>query len=189
MLPVLVRWVQTYLYCVAPPALRLGSVLLIFGPFYCRSCGRYPYTLRLDWARLLCCGFGGWYPSYRCPPFIRLVGVAVIITDAGRSRGPNLAVCWHTDITATCSRDTTTIYLPPKLLYASFPSRHLPPHPLLPLPSLQTASNNISTSEEAGYSGQAEVFHAPQPACPRDRESSLEIPRLETGGTTGGWFR
>ena len=40
----------------------------------------------------------------------------------------------------------------------------------------------MSTSEEAGYSGQAEVFHAPQPGCPRDRESSLEVPRLETGG-------
>ena len=56
-----------------------------------------------------------------------------------------------------------------------------PPSPtaLLPLPSLQTTSN-ISASEEAGYSGQAEVFHAPQPGCPRDRESSLEILRLET---------
>ena len=57
------------------------------------------------------------------------------------------------------------------------------------LPSLQTTSNNMCTSEEAGYSGQAEVFHAPQPGCPRDRERSLEIPRLETGGTTGGAFR
>ena len=42
----------------------------------------------------------------------------------------------------------------------------------------------MSTSEEAGFSEQAEVFHAPQPGCPRDRESSLEIPQLETGGTT-----
>ena len=46
MLPVLVRWVQTYLYCVAPPALRLGSVLPIFGPFYCGPfyCGRAGVT-------------------------------------------------------------------------------------------------------------------------------------------------
>ena len=81
---------------------------------------------------------------------------------------------------ATYSRNITTIYRPPYLLYASFSSRHLFPHPLLPLPSIQTTSN-MSTSEEAGYSGQAEVFHAPQSGCPRDRESSLEIPRLETG--------
>ena len=89
--------------------------------------------------------------------------------------------------TATRSRNTT-IYPPSLLLYASFSSRHLPPHPLLPLPTIQTTSN-MSTSVEAGYSGQGEVFHAPQPGCPRDRESSLEIPRLETGGTTGGGFR
>ena len=50
-------------------------------------------------------------------------------------------------------------------------------------------TSNMSISEEAGYSRQAEVFHAPQPGCPRDRESSLEIPRLETGETTGGGFR
>ena len=73
--------------------------------------------------------------------------------------------------------------------HASFPSRHLPPYPLLPLPSLQTKSNNMSTSEDAGYSVQVEVFHVPQAECPRDRESALEIPRLETGGTTGGGFR
>ena len=90
--------------------------------------------------------------------------------------------------TAAYSRDTTTIYFPPYLLYASFPSRHTPPHPLLPLPSIQTTSN-MSTSEEAAYSEQAEVFHSPQPGCPRDRESSLEIPGLETGGTTRGGFR
>ena len=52
--------------------------------------------------------------------------------------------------------------------------------PLLPLASLQTTSN-MSTSEEEGYSEKVEVFHAPQPGCPRDRESSLEIPLLETG--------
>ena len=40
MMPVLVQWVQTYLYCAAPPLLRLGSVLPIFGPFYCGLCGR-----------------------------------------------------------------------------------------------------------------------------------------------------
>ena len=59
MLPGQVRWVQTYLDCVAPPALRVGSVRPIFGRFNCGSCGRYPYTLRLDWVLLLCCGFGG----------------------------------------------------------------------------------------------------------------------------------
>ena len=85
-------------YCVAP---RLGSALPIFGRIFCGSCGRYPYTLRSDWAMLLCCGFGGWYPSYRCPPFILLIDVVATITDAGRSRGPYLAVGWHTDITAT----------------------------------------------------------------------------------------
>ena len=90
--------------------------------------------------------------------------------------------------TATWSRDKTT-YLPSKLLYASFPSRHFLLDPLLPLPSVQTTSNNIFTSEEAGYSGQAEVFHAPQPGCPRDRERSLEISRLEKGGINGGGFR
>ena len=92
------RWVQTYLYCAAPPALRLGSVLPIFGCFYCGLCWRYPYTLRSDWALLLCCGFGGWYPSYRFPPFIRLVDMVATITDAGWSQGPYLAVCWNTDI-------------------------------------------------------------------------------------------
>ena len=66
------------------------------------------------------------------------MGAAIIHTDTGRSRGPYLAVCWHTDITATCSRDTTTIYLPPSLLHASFPSRNPSPVPLLLLPSLQT---------------------------------------------------
>ena len=40
MLPVLVRWVQMYLYCAPPPVLRLGSALPVFGPFYCSSCGR-----------------------------------------------------------------------------------------------------------------------------------------------------
>ena len=90
--------------------------------------------------------------------------------------------------TATCSSDTTTIYLYPWLFYASFSSRPLPTHTLFPLPSLQTSSS-MPTSEEAGYSGQAEVFHAPQPGCPRDRESSPDIPRLENGGTTGGGFR
>ena len=29
-MPVSVPWVQTFLYCVAPPALRLGSVLPMF---------------------------------------------------------------------------------------------------------------------------------------------------------------
>ena len=151
-----------------PPALRLGSVLPIFGPFHCGSCGRYPYTLRSDWALLLCCGFGGLCLSYRCPPLTLLVGMGAAITDSRRSRGPYLAVCWHMDIptmgsggcasqrwaakvtelnrhttrmkirgsavsqsfifphppederrennnsnnTATCSRDTTTTYLP-----------------------------------------------------------------------------
>ena len=90
MMPVLVRWVQTYVYCVAPPALRLGSVLPIFGCFHCGSCGRYPYTLRSDWAPLLCCGFGGWCPSYHCPRYIRLVVVAATMTDAGRNQGPYL---------------------------------------------------------------------------------------------------
>ena len=85
--------------------------------------------------------------------------------------------------TSTCSKISVSI-----ALNVSFPSHHLPPHALLPLPSLQTTSS-MSTSEEAGYSRQAEVFHAPQPGCPRDRESSLEIPRLETGGITGGGFR
>ena len=38
-----------------------------------------------------------------------------------------------------------------------------PPSPttLLPMPSLQTTSNNMSTSEEVGYSEKAGVFHAP----------------------------
>ena len=47
----------------------------------------------------------------------------------------------------------------------------------------------MSTSEEMASSGQAEVFHEPQPGYPRDRESSLEIPRLETGRTPGGKFQ
>ena len=51
--------------------------------------------------------------------------------------------------TATCSRNTTTINLLLYFLYVSFSSRYLPPHPLLPLPSLQTSSN-MSTSKEAG---------------------------------------
>ena len=38
------------------PCTRLVSVLPIFGGFYCGSCGRFPYTLRSDWALLLCCG-------------------------------------------------------------------------------------------------------------------------------------
>ena len=84
--------------------------------------------------------------------------------------------------TATCSRDTTAICLPPSVFYASFPSRHLLPHPLLPLPPVQATSKNMSTSEEAGYSGQAEVLHAPKPECPRDRESSFEIPLTQDGG-------
>ena len=92
--------------------MRLGSVLPIFGLFYCGSCGRYSYTLRSDWALLLCYGFIGRYPSYRCPPFMLLVGVAATITDDGRSRGPYLLLA-GTQITATCSRDTTTTYLPP----------------------------------------------------------------------------
>ena len=53
--------------------------------------------------------------------------------------------------TATCSRDTTTIYPPPKILCASFPSRHLPPHPLLPLPSLQTTSNMSTVRKRATW--------------------------------------
>ena len=32
-MPVDMRWLQTYLYCVAPPALRLGSVLSILAVF------------------------------------------------------------------------------------------------------------------------------------------------------------
>ena len=64
-------------------------------------------------------GFGEWYPSYRCPPFILLAGVAAAVTDVGRSRGLCLDVFWHTDITATCSRDTTTIYLPAPRVYLS----------------------------------------------------------------------
>ena len=40
MMPVLMRLVQTYLYCAAPPLLRLGSVLPVFGLFYCGLCGR-----------------------------------------------------------------------------------------------------------------------------------------------------
>ena len=64
------------------------------------------------------------------------------------------------------------------------PSPKPPPSAALP----QTTSNNMSTSEKSGYSGQAEVFHAPQSGCPRDRDSSLKIPRLETGGITEGEF-
>ena len=90
--------------------------------------------------------------------------------------------------TATYSKGTTTIYLPPWLLYASFQSRHLLPHTLPPLPSLQT-THNMSTNEETGYAGQPEVFPAPQRGCSKDRESSHEIPPLETGENTGGEFR
>ena len=161
------------LLCWTPStAIRVSAahscpLLLLF----VRTLPVYP-TVRLGAALML--RFDGWYPSYRCPTFILLVGVAVTITDAGRSRDSYLAVCWHKYITSTCGRDTTTICLPPWVIYVSFPSRHIPPHPLFPLPCLQTTSNNMSTSEEAGYSGLAEVFHAPQPGCPRDRESSLE---------------
>ena len=63
-------------------------------------------------------------------------------------------------------------YLPPYLLYAPFPSRHLAPHPLIPLPSLQTTRNNMATSKESGYSLKAEVVHAPQSECPLDRKNS-----------------
>ena len=33
MLLVLIRWVQSYLYCALPPSLQLGSVLPIMTPF------------------------------------------------------------------------------------------------------------------------------------------------------------
>ena len=47
------------LCCTPCTAVSVRAVL--FGCFYCGSCGRYPYTLRSDWALLLCCGFDGWY--------------------------------------------------------------------------------------------------------------------------------
>ena len=80
-----------FLCCTPCTAVR-GSVAHLFC-FYCVSCGRYLYTLLSDWALLFCCGFGGCYPSYRCPSSLRLVGVAATITDAGRSRGPYYAIC------------------------------------------------------------------------------------------------
>ena len=85
MLPVVVRWVQMYLYSAATPALRVGSVLPSSCPCYCGSFGRYQYTVRSDWALLLCYGFRGWYFSYRCPPIVLLVCVDATVIDVGRS--------------------------------------------------------------------------------------------------------
>ena len=184
-MPVLMRWVQTYLYCVAPPARRLESVLPILAPFTavrarvtrtpCGQTGRCSYVAVLVVGTLLAavlllfCSLAWLIPS------LMLDGVeAHILLFAGTKHYRYLQQ-GHQNTISVSIASVRGVPIPP-------PS----PTPLLPLPSLQTTSTNVSTSEEAGYSRQAEVFHAPQTECPRDRESSLDTPRLETPATTEG---
>ena len=106
------------------------------------------------------------------------------ITDAGRSRDPYLAVCWHTDTTATCSRDTIPIYcLHSFCMSRSHPATFSYTPSTRCTPYRQQAAICLYTHEESGYSRKAEVVHTPQPGCPRDRESSLEIPHSRRGET------
>ena len=186
MLPVLVRWVQNDLYCPVPPTLPLGSVPPVFGPFYCDSCRRHPHTLRSDWALLLCCAFGGWYRSYRCPPFMLLVGVGTAVTPLMLKgcRSSHLARFWRTDFDITCREDTAIRYRPSALLHASLPS---PPH--LPSSRRPPYRQQHVYQRRRRTLGQTAVLLTPQPGGPRDRKGTLEttlglmlgISRLETG--------
>ena len=119
MLPVLVRWAWAFgrRFPVLLPPPRLNTACLSamgadvpllcctpcsavrvsaahFWPLllrFVRALPVYP-TVRLGAAFML--RFWWMVPlSYRCPHYIPLVGVAATITDAGRSRGPYLAVC------------------------------------------------------------------------------------------------
>ena len=68
--------------------------------------------------------------------------------DAERCRGSPLARFWLSDFDITCSEETATTYQPSALLYASL---SFPPHLLSP--TALPADNNMSTSDDAGYSG------------------------------------
>ena len=59
--------VRATLYCAAShprSAARVNAAY--FDPFYGGEYRRYPYTLRPALVLSLCCGFGGWFPSYCC---------------------------------------------------------------------------------------------------------------------------
>ena len=206
--------IRATLYCAAPPwtavrvsAARFWSRLLLF----VRALPVYPtvrlgaaLALRIWWIvpflqllfRTLLTSFVlKWPPLLSCcehwhyPPFMLLVGVGADIapTDAGSRRCSYLALYWHPHFATTCSGDTARIYRPSALFHASTPSP-VPPPTALP-------TYNVFTSDDA--LGQAAVIHAPQPECPRDRkgthkitlEPTLEIPRLETGRTSGRRLR
>ena len=92
MLPVLVRCVQAYSYCVAPPALPLGSVLPIYGPLTAVRAGvtRMPYGQSGRCSYVAGLVDGTFLPR---PPFTLLFGVAATITDAGWIQGSYLPAC------------------------------------------------------------------------------------------------
>ena len=125
MLPVVVRCVPSRC-CTSCTVVRVGAVH--FRPLLLRDVRAllvHP-TVRLDAAHML--RFWWMIPVLPLSSFILLVGVAATITDNGRGQGLYLAACWHTDITATCSRPQNNI----SASVDSLPVVPIPP----PLPTL-----------------------------------------------------
>ena len=131
------RWVKRYLYCCTPctgvrvRAAHIWPLLLRFVP----ALPVYP-TVRLGAALML----RFWWMVPFLPLLFCTASWRGCYIDASRSRGPYLVVGWHTDVTATCSRDTTTISASVASLRAAPirpPSPSPPPSAALPTDNKQ----------------------------------------------------